>query len=307
MKTETEFENNLLSLDEFNQSKFAPLIPIKDIGVIGVEKAQVAYWRREGLLPFVEKGKWANVSFVEAIWLMVLNDLRRFGVGTDVMKNLKAYFIDRAYRDNVPKQNLLHNKALLQKKKDVGTLSEEDKRTLTIIEQVLGDSKLLHAFQFDVNYFSNLITESVAFKLEAAILIFLDGQVVQQVFGGVQSSNGAEVDFSRPHLRLSLTHYLRTFIHSEELTGFLLLTHLFNEDEERVLREMRNKNVHEITITMKDGKPQRIDAQKNGQLAGAEADRVRQLLALKNYESITLNTRDEKTLMFKKTTKQILK
>ena len=300
MKTTPE-QDTLLSLQEFNRSKFDRLIPIYEVGV---DRAQIAYWRREGLLPFVEKGKWAKVSFVEAIWILLLDSLRSFGVITSTMQALTDYFINRAYDDHVPRKNLEERKGELERQKLKSGLVENDAKLLAYISSLLQDELLLHSFKYDINYFSNLVTYSIATSTEAAILIFSDGLIVEQSLSGHRTLPGREVDFSAPHIKISLNYYLQEFIQKEELSHFLLLARLFNEDEERVLREMKSKNIHEITIKLSDGKVVRIESTKAGQITGEQAEQIRNILALKNYQSVTIDTRDEKTLSFKLTNKR---
>jgi hypothetical protein len=220
------------------------------------------------------------------------------------MKKLAYYFIERAYHDNVPKKNLEYRRDLLEKKKVAGTITDQEHILLQDINEHLKDEVLLYALKWDVNYFSNLITQSVTYFSEAAILIFEDGQIVEQVFGGYNTYPQKEVDFSAPHIKISLNHYLKIFIGSEELSKFLLLSKLYSEEEERVLREVRNKNVHQITIELSDGKIKKVESTKNGTISGEQAKQIREILGLKNYEKITLDTRDEKTLIFKKTKKK---
>jgi hypothetical protein len=297
-----ETKERLFSLQEFNQHKFDHVIPIYEIGV---DRSIIAYWRREGLLPFIEKGKWAKVSFVEAIWIMMLDSLRKFGLPMDIMKKLTWYFIERAYRDNLPAKNLQSLKDHLEKKKLAGTIEENELFQLKEVALRLKDEILLYAFKWDVNYFSNLITESILYNYEAAILIFEDGTIVEQVYGAYQSYPKKEIDFNAPHIKISLFHYLKLFIESEELSTFLFLSKMYTEDEERVLREIRKKNVSELTIQFSDGKIKRIESTKSGIINGEQQKLIKEVLGLKNYERITLDTRDDKTLSFKITKKKI--
>jgi hypothetical protein len=302
MNQNSESDGRLLYLREFNQAKFNPLFPIYEIGV---DRAQIAYWRREGLLPFIEKGKWAKVSCVEAIWIMMLDSLRSFGVSTRVMQKLTDYFIKRAYTDNVPKKNLEGQKKELEKKKLAGNMTTNEKARLDYVKDLLKDEARLHSFKWDINYFSNLITESIVTSSEAAVLIFIDGRIVEESLSGYRTyPETEEIDFSAPHVKVSLIYYLRQFIQKEEMEGFLALARLFSEDEERVLREMKNRNVRELNIKLHNGKIERIESTKAGQITGEQAEKVRKILGMKNYQSITLDTRDEKTLSFKLTNKR---
>ena len=44
---------------------------------------------------------------------------------------------------------------------------------------------------------------------------------------------------------------------------------------------------------------------KDGMITGAKADEIRKILGLKNYQQITIDTRDETTIAFKKTYKNL--
>src|SRR5690349_3541578 len=100
-------EERLLTLQTFNGLKFDRILPINHLGL---PPKLIAYWRREGLLVFVERGGWAKVSCVDAMWLMVLNSVRSLGLGIDTMKKLTHYFLQRGHDDNVAKQNLVANR-----------------------------------------------------------------------------------------------------------------------------------------------------------------------------------------------------
>ena len=85
----------------------------------------------------------------------------------------------------------------------------------------------------------------------------------------------------------------------------IFVPQILNTNERKVLKEMKNRNVKEILIAMKEGKPMRIQSTKEGLISGKQADKVRKILGLKNYQQITIDTRDEITFTFKKTDKKI--
>lgn len=298
----TDEVEGLLNLRQFHELKYRHIIPIREVGI---DMAQIAYWRREGLLPFIAKGKWAKVSFVEAIWLQVLDSVRSLGVSTETMKNLNYYFVERAAEDHVPRKTLEYHKAILEKRKALGTLTAYNHYQLHQMNALLKNEAVLEMHKADVNYFSNLLTESVLSKSEASILIFADGTVAELLFGTLRTFPKKDIDTTAPHIRLSMNHYLSQFITSEEMSEFLLSARLYTEDEARVLREVRTKNVREIVITLAGNKVQRIESTKDGVLSREQAAEVRRILGLKNYERITLDTRDEKTLSFKRTKKRL--
>jgi hypothetical protein len=210
------------------------------------------------------------------------------------MKKMTEYFFERAYQDDLPKRNLLYNKDKLERLKVSRALTEKEVRILQDINEKLANPALLHSLKWDVNYLSELITQSVRSQTEASVLIFADGRIDVQQHGQQLTEEQKKARFA-PHIILSLQYYFTHFIDPDYLSQFLLQAHVYNEDEERVLREMRNKNVHTISISMNGGSLKRIESEKNGQITGEEAQQIKRILGLRNYESITLNTRDKKT------------
>jgi hypothetical protein len=115
-----------------------------------------------------------------------------------------------------------------------------------------------------------------------------------------------EIDAAKPHLYIPISNYILHFIADEEKHVFLTSSGLLNDDEYRVIKEIRNENVKAITIKFKDSehKIEKIECDKKGLIKGAEAKKIMNLLGLKNYSGIELNTRDGKTLSFIHTEKK---
>ena len=287
-----------LSIPEFDQAMFDRIIPVR---ALGIDSKLITYWRKEGLLPFIEKGTWARFSFVESMWIMILNSLRNIGIPIERMKRLTEYFIDRAYDEDLPKKNHEYNIGLLKKKKVAGTITTQEQIKLEILEKNIQNEALMYALKWDVNYFSNLVLESIRFRKEAFILLFENGTVAERVYEADRTLPGKTLNYNMPHLIIPLNYYLEVFIRNEELSTFLNKAHILNEDEERVLREMRNKNVQEINIKRTGKQSLKITATKTGIIKEDKAEQVKMILGMGNYESVTLHTIDEKTLSFKKT------
>ena len=92
---------------------------------------------------------------------------------------------------------------------------------------------------------------------------------------------------------------------NEQLSQFISPLELLNENEQKVLREMRNKNVKEISIQLDGGKVRKIESTKNGTITGEQAKEIRKILGLGNYEEIRIATMDESSLAFKKIKKKV--
>src|SRR5258705_8124991 len=125
---------------------------------------------------------------------MMLNTLRNIGLPVVTMKRLTEYFIERAYNDNLPELNLKASKQIFEKRKALDKISNEETAQLKQIDDLLKDKQLLYLFKWDVNYFSNLITESVNYGVEAEILIFEDGTIAEEVLGLIRTFPAKDID-----------------------------------------------------------------------------------------------------------------
>lgn len=300
-------EQSLISLSDFRQFLFDPIIPLKVINDHEGEPISkiLPYWRKRGLVPFIPAGKHqVQISCADLIWLRILDILRQFAYPIEKQLKVCDYFFRDAYNDKLPEKNFRYNQQLLQKKKVAGTLTEREQQTLDYLEANIKDEVLLYVLRFEINYLTNLVTDCLDTEEERGILIFLDGRVAELYKAEPFTHSNFDVDPTEPHIFISIRHLLKEFIEDEELSK-LFVPQLLNEDEKAVLRELKAKNLREVTIQLNDGKIKRIESTKNGVITGAQAQKIREILGLREYEKITLDTMDEKSLSFKKTKKKI--
>jgi DNA-binding transcriptional MerR regulator len=291
----------LLDIDQFSQKQFTPFIPLEKCGV---DKAVLAFWRREGLLPFIPKGKWAHLSYMQVLWLQVLNSVRDLGLPVQRLKDLNTYFIQRAYDDDLPRKHMLYNQELLESKAKKTPLTLEDLNTLAQIKMMLGSEIILWQYRFDVNYFSNLVMESLREKKEGGILIFPEF-IVEYVHSGYRVFPDRTVDLQEPHVNIPLQPFLRRFIKSEDLSPFQPFIAFPRPEELQVWQAIRDRSIKRIEITKSDGgRRLRIDTTKTGLITVEQATEIKRILDISNYESITLDTLDQTTLSFKRTKKK---
>ncbi|MEI8279599.1 MAG: hypothetical protein WCG87_07525 [Bacteroidota bacterium] len=300
-------ETVLISMTEFRDFLFEPIVPLRELfdnKGKPLEKS-FPYWRKNKLLPFIPKGTWAKLSFAQLIWVRVLDTLRSFSYTVANTQKVCDYFFKDAYEDGLPKKNLADNKKALEKKALAGTITEEEQSMLSWIKSILADKALLYTLSFDINYLSNLINSCLSSSEDSGILIFLDGGVLEYIGSELINHRGESFDIEAPHIRLSLRHFLSEFIDKEELSA-LVLPQLLNDNEKRVLKAIKERDVQEISIKIHDGNVIKIESTKGGVVTGKEAAAIKKVLGMNNYEGIELITRDNGSLTFKKTKKRII-
>lgn len=307
MEKKKEETASIITMSKFRNLMFEPVIPLEVIEDYKGEPMSkiMPYWRKRGLVPFIPAGKHrVQISSADLIWIMMLDIMRQFSYPIEMQEKVRDYFFADAYRDKVPEKNFSYNQRELMKKKMTGTISPGEQATLEFIEFHLHDPKMLDALRCEINYLTNLIIDCLESGEDRLILIFGDGRVGERHGNIFYNHNGDEINSVEPHLAISIKYLLREFIHDKELSH-MVMPQLLNEDELRVLRAMKEKNVRGINITFNDQKPIKIDVTKTRVISGEEAKQIKEILGLRNYESITLDTMDEKTLSFKKTRKHI--
>src|ERR1700746_3735790 len=122
----------LYSLLDFKEFMYDPTINIDDLVDYRNEPLSkiVYYWRRHGLMPFVPASKHIELSFLQLIWVHILDSLRQFGYTTEKMKKVCDYFFKDAYDDNIPTLNAQYNKKYFERKKRDGTLTDDEEQKL---------------------------------------------------------------------------------------------------------------------------------------------------------------------------------
>ena len=64
------------------------------------------------------------------------------------------------------------------------------------------------------------------------------------------------------------------------------------------MQELRTKNIKELRIVVQSEKIVRVDSKSDQTLTGEMADEIKKILQMKNYEEVSISTRDNKTLSF---------
>jgi len=294
-----------LPLEMFQQQYFQPFLQLNDFeGRDGKSLYKsLPYWRRYKLLPFIPKGDWGlEISPSQLIWLRVLDNLRALGYPVSKTEKIADYFFKDAYKDELPTKNLLELKQQLEGKREKGISEPEDEQMLVEIDYILGDSILLYGLKFDVSYLSNLVIWCVRAGKEAGVLIFPDGEVMEKRGEEYSNHNGLQLDIEQPHIYISIKALLKEFVDNKELSK-IVVPHLLEDEERLVLKELRKKNIKELRIVIQSEKIVRIDSQTKQTITDDQAEEVKRILHMKNYEEVTISTRDNRTINFNRTHK----
>lgn len=303
---ETLSENTIQGLTARGKLITEKIFSVKDANI---DSKIFHVWKSKGLLDFLERGKWARLSLVDYLWLQVLESMRKFGCSIKLMKHVYDELFTKAFKENLAAKTLQSNLEYYRAQSKIRSLTWEETEILNLIEENIKFPILNIAFRNEISYFYKLVLDCLQYKADAGLIIFEDETFTTFVnlpFQQNESANTIALN-ARPHLYIPISSYILTFLADEEKQTYLTQTGLLSEDEYRVIREIRNKNVKAITITFNDvdHRLEKIECDKKGLIKGEDAKKVMALLGLKNYSGIELNTRDGKTLSFTHTEKKL--
>ena len=277
----------------------------------GIDSKIFHVWKAKGLVDFIERGKWARLSLVEYLWLRTLETMRLFGCSVSLMKKIYDDLFTKAFEENLFEKNQKDNLRYYRNLNKSRPLTKDESDKLYHLEMIEKTPALINILRYEVSYFYQLVVECLVYKVETGIIIFED-RTFTKFFrypdDVPKNDNGEIIDLTQAHLYLPISSHILEFIADADKEDFLVPTGLMSEDEYRVIREIRNKNVKAITITFKESehKIEKIECDKKGLIKGGDAKKIMNLLGLKNYSGIELNTRDGKTLSFTHTQKIFL-
>ncbi len=270
----------------------------------GIDSKIFHSWKLDELLPTVPKGGWADLSFIDYLWLQTLETMRKFGCSKKLMKDLCNNLFIEAYKLDLRKITLKDNVAHLTNLSKMRTLTNDEDEFLKACEAELDDPIKMGVTDYDINYFYQLVLKCFINNTEVGIVIFEDGKFNTYELSNSLQNESNLLDLSVPHLLIPINYFIKRFVVDEEKEQFLTRTGILNSQEYEVIKQIRNKNVTRLTITCNyHNKIDKIEVEKSGTISGIDAKRIIEQLGLKNYTGVKYDTRDGRTLSFTQTSK----
>jgi len=277
------------------------------------ELETLRYWRKMGLLPFFDQSKHAYISISQLMWLRFLSELKNLGASIAMLKEANYYFIERGYRDEVARLNLLELKRKLIEELAKDPNNATNIQSLKNVEHILNDRLLKYSIQIDFNYFNLNIVDhvingtDVQFAVTSEKILNKESNLLgkKQAFSVIRNhkdkkktdtvldSNKVDFyDFEKKALKKpSIVFPAKFFIEdvfgdcsiSEKAFNIMILT----KTEKRLFTEIRNRNVKEVTLLPESGKtgktPYSIIDDK-GKLNTESIKKIKVLMGTKGYE-----------------------
>ena len=275
---------------------------------IDVKAANFHYWRQKNLLGSIEDGKRTSLNLVECIWIKMLVTLKTFGCSGKTMELVHKVLFADAYKDNLSEKFNKSNIEFYNKQEKVRPLTPDELYNRQVLINTANDKLLTHYFRREISYLYNMILKILEYNGEAGILIHEDGTCERFYTYPEESFDKTSINEGSPHIRIPISGYLREFILQDEKTESLSKNGILNEDEYRVIREMRNNNIRSLKIFFRHSEHaiEKLEIEEKGLMSMEKSKEVMELLGMKNYNSVELNTRDGKSLSFSRIEKKFI-
>ena len=277
------------------------------------ELETLRYWRKMGLLPFFDQSKHAYISISQMMWLRFLSELKNLGASIAMLKEANYYFIERGYRDEVARLNLLELKKTIIGELEKDPNNATNIQTLKNVEHILNDRLLKYSIQIDFNYFNlNIIDHvingtDVQFTVTAERILNKENNEIEkkQAFSVIRYNedkkktdtvlDSDKVDFydfeekalKKPAILFPAKFFIEDVFGdcsiSEKAFNIMILT----KTEKRLFAEIRNRNVKEVKLLPENDKIGKLPysiLDENGKLNTESIKKMKVLMGTKSYE-----------------------
>lgn len=256
----------------------------------------------------IENKKSPNVklNLFEAFWLLIVNDLRKFGFSD---KNLKVVH-DFLFTDiiQLEKSGALETSVDLLKSETIKNDIDPTKLNFEFLKSLkdnipseelvifsnLGRS-IIHLIQKKKSEIWITISDDENDQTQSIIV-----NIIDEISLGHNLISDEFKEVNRPILKMPLQGYLEKIlqleIKPEILTHFKLLT----DRENQIIEHVLSGNFKEITIKNNEGK-WTLKKTTNKDIHGTKVKELKQILGCKNYQSVDLKIRNDQHIYVEST------
>ena len=248
-------------------------LSVKDTGI---NYRVINHWDEMGLIRFARKSTegYRKFSFVDFVWIKVVNELREFGVKLPDIKKITTDLYEP-----LPMKEFLENFA-----QNLSILNEYEGKEELIDFIKSGEYKDADYSLFQFNYLQVLIAEAIATRKPISIFLFKNGEW----FPFIHEREGLypeELLYKKEyasHIAVSLTDIIFRHIVEDELTMYLEGIHIFTDNELSVIKILKDEDYNKITVYLKEGEPIEISQGKES------AERIMKIIRLKQYSGFVV-------------------
>ncbi len=295
---------------------------------IGIHPRTHIAWKKEGITFYEgdnivldeksEKRKWVYLDVFEALWLLIIVELRKFSLDLKTIKKLKEFIKEQP-----------DVKSALEK------ISEEDFQTKVVglltkemLESIGGSTSREEVINsLTTNFYQDTFLSNLGVLLYGALItnsspsilikIIKEGDEFEFIIAINNSAEGklkeelyefyTKACSESTFINLPIVTILEKLFENEKIINHCYEYGFFNNQERQLLEAVRNKECEEIKIAKHPSGDYTVNFSDTKELSGEEAKKLRKTLGLKMYDRVEVIYRNESHLVIKNTNKKIIK
>lgn len=227
----------------------------------GVNYRVLNHWDEKGIIRFAREKKESNrkFSFVDFIWIKVVNELRSFGIQLPVIKKIA----DDIY-EPLPLKELFEN---FVNHMDVlkNYEGEEKEEFLNFFKSGEYKTADYDTLPFNFNYLQILITEAIATRKSVSLIVFNDGEWFPFIKEN-EHHYPQELLYKKEfhsQVRVNITDLIFKFIVEDYLIEYLNGLHLFTVKERKLLYYIKEGDYKKVFVLFKSKKQEPLEITKS--------------------------------------------
>lgn len=265
-------------------------------------------WAREGLFPEekAEERDWRRFSFIEYVWMNLIIRLKSFGMSTESILMAKKFLLEPLRVSQMVElaEYLLGDESQkqmsAQEKKSFQALPKDFMDELKAYNKEHKDEKLP-----DLTILTMIVSHYVTTRRNVCFLVTHEGKVFPWVEEKKDYYEKAGVSSLKEndHISISLANLVKEYIMVEK-TEPEPRVQLLTEEEQEVIRYIREKKLTELTIRFDDKhRISLLEAKEKLNAVDVEARYIDHLLK-SGYQDVSYTTQGGKIVSFHRTTKK---
>ena len=189
-------------------------------------------WRKVGLINTINKDhKWAKFTFVELIWLQILEPMRLLGCPYKLMQKVEYLLFTSAFEENLAHKTLQQRVKQLLATSEIRRLISEEKSQLKTLQNILKDPLLLSSLRLEISYLYLYIVKCIEGN-QVSIIIQPDTKSKTCNIEIIESNNKISENQrlnKSPQFVITINSLIKEFVEDKTMDSFIL--NLFSKKE----------------------------------------------------------------------------
>ncbi len=266
----------------------------------GVPYRSINHWENSGLIDNDrgEARSWRRFSFVEFIWIRMIDEMRRVGLPMDSIKAVKASLFQPASIVDLD----IHLRSIYQARATANVYHEAGRQAMEKDMQGRFDGGFEEQ-QLDGNWLQHLILSSIVKRCPVILVVFTDGTpfAIHEEPGYFIFPEQLDRLSFETHVRIPITGIIKEFLRGGLAIERMGDLQILEPNEQTVLSIIHSGLYDSVTVNFKDKKMKSMELRQSQEVTRKIVD----VLAAGKYQDISIVqhegqiTKIENTLKFK--------